>query len=90
MTMKMIIAIVNDDDSELVSKAITGAGFRVTTIASTGGFLRKGKTTMLSGVEDDELEKALDVLRSCFPPQEASEDHRCTIFVLNISEAHHF
>lgn len=90
MTMKMIIAIVNDDDSELVSKAITGAGFRVTTIASTGGFLRKGKTTMLSGVEDDELEKALNVLRSCFPPQEASEDHRCTIFVLNISEAHHF
>jgi uncharacterized protein YaaQ len=88
--MKMIIAIVNDDDSELVSKAITGAGFRVTTIASTGGFLRKGKTTMLSGVEDDELEKALNVLRSCFPPQEASEDHRCTIFVLNISEAHHF
>jgi len=88
--MKMIIAIVNDDDSELVSKAITGAGFRVTTIASTGGFLRKGKTTMLSGVEDNELEKALNVLRSCFPPQEASEDHRCTIFVLNISEAHHF
>jgi uncharacterized protein YaaQ len=88
--MKMIIAIVNDDDSELVSKAITGAGFRVTTIASTGGFLRKGKTTMLSGVEDDELEKALNVLRSCFPPQEPSEDHRCTIFVLNISEAHHF
>jgi uncharacterized protein YaaQ len=62
----------------------------VTTIASTGGFLRKGKTTMLSGVEDNELEKALNVLRSCFPPQEASEDHRCTIFVLNISEAHHF
>ena len=88
--MKMIISIVNDDDSERVSKAITGSGFRVTTIASTGGFLRKGKTTMLSGVEDDQLDKALNVLRSCFPPQEASEDHRCTIFVLNISEAHHF
>jgi uncharacterized protein YaaQ len=88
--MKMIIAIVNDDDSERVSKVITGSGFRVTTIASTGGFLRKGKTTMLSGVEDDQLEKALDVLRSCYPPHEASEDHRCTIFVLNVSEAHHF
>ncbi len=88
--MKMIIAIVNDDDSDRVSKAITGSGFRVTTIASTGGFLRKGKTTMLSGVEDDQLEKALEVLRSCFPSQAESEDHRCTIFVLNVSEAHHF
>jgi uncharacterized protein YaaQ len=88
--MKMIIAILNDDDSERVSKAITGSGFRVTAIASTGGFLRKGKTTMLSGVEDDQLEKALNVLRSCFPPQAASEDHRCTVFVLNVSEAHHF
>jgi len=88
--MKMIIAILNDDDSDRVSKAIIGSGFRVTTIASTGGFLRKGKTTMLSGVEDDQLEKALGVLRSCYPPQAASEDHRCTIFVLNVSEAHHF
>jgi uncharacterized protein YaaQ len=88
--MKMIIAIVNDDDSDRVSKSIIGSGFRVTTIASTGGFLRKGKTTMLSGVEDDQLEKALGVLRSCFPAKAASDDHRCTIFVLNVSEAHHF
>ena len=88
--MKMMIAIVNDDDSERVSKAITSSGFRVTAIASTGGFLRKVKTTMLSGVEDDQLEKALNLLRSCFPPQEPSEDHRCTVFVLNVSEAHHF
>lgn len=88
--MKMIIAIVNDDDSERVSKSITGSGFKVTTIASTGGFLRKGKTTMLSGVEDVQLEKALDVIRSCFPPGHADEGHRCTIFVLNINETHHF
>jgi uncharacterized protein YaaQ len=90
MTMKMIIAIVNDDDSERVSKAVTGSGFKVTTVASTGGFLRKGKTTMLSGVEDDQLEKALKVLRSCFPLPHPDEGHRCTIFVLNINETHHF
>ena len=87
--MKMIIAIVNDDDSERVSKAVTGSGFRVTAIASTGGFFRKGKTTLLSGVEDDQLEKALSVLRSCYPTRAAIEDHLCTIFVLNVSEAHH-
>jgi uncharacterized protein YaaQ len=88
--MKMIIAIVTDDDSEHVSKALTGSEFRMTTIASTGGFLRKGQNTMLIGVEDDLVEKALTILRSCFPPKPGSQETRCTIYVLNVSQAQHF
>ncbi|MHB8932864.1 MAG: cyclic-di-AMP receptor, partial [Bellilinea sp.] len=42
--MKLIIAIVRDTDSDQVSHALTTASFRVTGVASSGGFLRKGKT----------------------------------------------
>ena len=60
--MKLIFAIVNKDDSGSVSSALTRAGFSVTKLATTGGFLRAGNTTLISGVEDDKLQDALDVI----------------------------
>lgn len=60
--MKLIIAIVQDEDaSRLVSKLMNG-GFGVTKLATTGGFLRAGNTTLLVGVEDDKLEAAVAVI----------------------------
>ena len=88
--MKMIIAIVGDDDSDQVTKTLTSASYRVTTIGSTGGFLRKGQSTMLIGVEDEALENALKTLRTCFPPTSEEGEKRCTIFVLNVNQSHHF
>ena len=37
--MKLIIAIVNNDDAHIVNTRLTGAGFQITKISSTGGFL---------------------------------------------------
>lgn len=87
--MKLIIAILQDSDSEPVSKALTSRDFRVTTIASTGGFLRRGSSTMLIGVEDEQLETALQIIReSCTPPEDATQ-HSATIFVLKIDQTTH-
>lgn len=88
--MKMIIAIVNDEDSEMVTHALTDAQFRVTAIASTGGFLRRGQTTLLCVFEDDKLAGALDVMRGVFPKVDDVSLKRCRIFVLNVVETHHF
>ena len=44
--MKLIIAILRDIDHDAVSQALTSAGFRVTLIASTGGFWRRGQSLM--------------------------------------------
>jgi uncharacterized protein YaaQ len=88
--MKMIIAIVNDEDSEQVTHALTHAAFRVTAIASTGGFLRKGLTTLLCVFEDEQLAEVLTVFRGCYPPVTDESQKRCKIFVLNVAEAHHF
>lgn len=53
--MKLMIAIVQDEDaSRLVSQLMKG-GFSVTKLATTGGFLRAGNTTLLIGVEEDKM-----------------------------------
>ncbi len=88
--MKLIIAIVKDVDTEAVSTALTSAQFRVTTIASTGGFLRRGLNTLLCGLEDDQVQQALQVIRSSFAPAENPEEKRCTMFVINVNEYIHF
>ena len=51
--MKFIIAIVQDYDCDRLLRTVTTAGFGATKIASTGGFLRSGNTTVMMGVEDD-------------------------------------
>ena len=60
--MKLIIAIVQDEDaSRLISNPMS-EGYSVTKLATTGGFLRAGNTTLISGVEDDKLQDALGVI----------------------------
>ena len=88
--MKMIITIIKDNDTDDVIKALTSENFRVTTIASTGGFLRSGVSTLLCGVEDDQVQKALDVIHNVFPPQPASTEKRCTLFVVNVADSQQF
>ena len=61
--MKLIISIIQDQESDPVSKALTSMGFRVTLIGSTGGFLKRGSSTLLIGVEDDQVEQALQIIR---------------------------
>ena len=48
--MKLIMAIVHDEDSARLTTALNKAGIQVTKLASTGGFLRVGNSTMLIGV----------------------------------------
>jgi uncharacterized protein YaaQ len=83
--MKLILAIVRDADSEIVTQALTSAGFRITRIASTGGLLRRGVTTLLVGVEDNQVEAALQVMReNCAPAAEGEK--RATVFVVPVEK----
>ena len=60
--MKLILAIVSNDDSGAVSSALTRGGFSVTKLATTGGFLRAGNTTLLLGIDDEKIEKAMSII----------------------------
>lgn len=55
--MKMIIAIVQDQDSQELSDQLVKNNFRATKLATTGGFLRAGNTTFLCGVKDDRVDE---------------------------------
>jgi len=61
--MKLVLAIVNNDDSGSVSAALTREGFQATKLATTGGFLMSGNTTFLVGVETERVDTVIDVIR---------------------------
>lgn len=60
--MKLIIAIVNSEDASAVLSELTGQGFSVTKLATSGGFLRAGNVTMMIGVEEEQVQKALSLI----------------------------
>lgn len=60
--MKLIIAIVNSEDASAVLSELTGQGFSVTKLATSGGFLRAGNVTMMIGVEEEQVQQALSVI----------------------------
>ena len=60
--MKLIVAIVQDEDAGRLVSALMDKGFGVTKLATTGGFLRAGNTTLLVGVDDDKFDGAMAVI----------------------------
>lgn len=81
--MKMIIVIVKDHDADAVTQALTNENFRVTRIASTGGFLRAGVATLLIGVDDADVDTAIRVVRENLGEPKAGEK-RATLFVVPV------
>lgn len=61
--MKLVLSIVSNDDSAVVSAALTREGFSVTKLATTGGFLMAGNTTFLVGVEDDKVDAVIELIK---------------------------
>lgn len=62
--MKLIYAIVNNDDSHAVSTNLTKNGFFATKLASTGGFLMAGNTTFLICCENECVDNVIDIIRT--------------------------
>ncbi|HET7578941.1 MAG TPA: cyclic-di-AMP receptor [Bacillales bacterium] len=61
--MKLIMAVVQDKDSNRLANALSEMNFRSTKLASTGGFLKAGNTTFLIGTEDYRVDKAIQVIK---------------------------
>ncbi|HAX71248.1 MAG TPA: cyclic-di-AMP receptor [Anaerolineales bacterium] len=81
--MKMIIVIVKDQDADTLTQACTAASFRVTRVASTGGFLRSGVVTMLLGVDDEQVDSVIQTVRNALPPK--ADQKRATLFVVPVN-----
>ena len=63
--MKLIVAIIHDDDVRHTMDTLRDEGFFVTKLSSTGGFLRAGNTTLLIGVGDSLVDKVMAIFEKC-------------------------
>jgi len=61
--MKLILAVVEDDDAARLMDALIENDFSATKLASTGGFLLRGNTTLLIGVQDEKVSQVLQIVR---------------------------
>jgi uncharacterized protein YaaQ len=82
--MKLILTVISDNDNDPVTQALIEAGFRVTRVASTGGFLRRGSSTLMIGVADDKVDAAIKVIGNSVSPAQEAGMKRATLFVLNV------
>jgi uncharacterized protein YaaQ len=61
--MKLVIAIINSQDSHQLLDSLMEQGHRATLISTTGGFLREGNATVFVGTQDEDLEGVLEAIR---------------------------
>jgi len=81
--MKMVILIVKNQDADEINQALTSEKYRITRVASTGGFLRSGVVTFLIGMRDERVELALEIIRKKLRPLPSGEK-RATLFVVPV------
>jgi uncharacterized protein YaaQ len=102
--MKLIISIVHSDDVEPLLEGLMRAGLRATRLSTTGGFLREGNATILIGVEEEQVPKALEAIKSHTRPRTVKASKKllavtqakevtlaaATVFLLDLDEIQRF
>jgi uncharacterized protein YaaQ len=64
--MRLVIAIVHDEDSHELFDELSEKDYIVSKLASTGGFLRSGNTTFLIGSPADKVDDVFGIIeRNC-------------------------
>ena len=81
--MKLMFIIVRDIDGDNVLQTLVGDGYRVTRVASTGGFLRHGNATLMTGVEDEKVQSVIELLQKMNLSSDEIQ-HRATVFVVDM------
>lgn len=94
--MNLVLAILQNEDADPVTRALIAAGFRVTRMSTAGGFLRRGNVTLLIGAEEKRVDELLRIIESnCRArPQPGAVEagmptYGATVFVLEVSRFLH-
>jgi len=61
--MKMILAVIDKEDTQPVMQNLIKGGFSITKLSTTGGFLSSGNTTILVGVEDEKTQDVIAIIK---------------------------
>lgn len=79
--MKLVVAIVQDYDVDRLLQSLTINSIGATRLASTGGFLRMGNTTVMMGVEDDRVQRCVQLVnQACRQRSEVQQDYSVSEF----------
>ena len=86
--MKLVWAIVQNEDAGGAVKALVNKGYRTTRINTVGGLLRRGNVTLLAGVEAEQVDDVITTLREHCQPRRHHQDERAdlaraVVFVLD-------
>jgi len=81
--VKLMIVILDDKDADRAVGELIEKKFRVTRVASTGGLMRRGNTTMLIGLRKERVEEAIALLRGIRSESQDAGRRRATIFILD-------
>ena len=84
--MKMLVIILQDEDAVNVSQALLSSDLCVNRIASTGGFLRQGTSTLMVGVEDDKVDRAIQIINDNCSPTIEPILKRASLFIINVEQ----
>lgn len=60
--MKLIVAVIQDDDANELVERLVEKKFRATKLASTGGFLKEGNTTLMIGVKEEKVDEVIEII----------------------------
>ncbi|MCL2357635.1 MAG: cyclic-di-AMP receptor [Defluviitaleaceae bacterium] len=62
--MKLVMAIINDEDAFHIMDLLSAKGFSATKLATTGGFLRAGNTTLICGVSEERIDELIEIIEA--------------------------
>ena len=82
--MKLLLSILDDRSAGRVADALVAKRYGVTRINTVGGFLKRGNATLLVGVEDDQVDEALQVMREAYGPS-SSDAKAGPVFVVPVA-----
>jgi uncharacterized protein YaaQ len=78
-----MIVILDDKDADRAVNVLIEREFRVTRVASTGGFMRRGNTTLLIGLRKERVEEAIESIREIRSVSQDAGRRRAMVFVLD-------
>ncbi|HLR34567.1 MAG TPA: cyclic-di-AMP receptor [Tissierellales bacterium] len=90
--MKLVIAIIQDQDVQQLVKELMSKKYRATKLASTGGFLKSGNTTLLIGVEEEKIDDVISIIEGVCKSRNAVTDDSdvvvggANIFIIDIDK----
>jgi uncharacterized protein YaaQ len=61
--VKLVVAIVHNEDAGALVDALLDKEYRATRLHSSGGFLKQSNATIILGVEDDSIDAVLEIVR---------------------------